>query len=155
MSIESVMPSNHLILCHPLLLLPSIFSSIRIFSNESVLRIRWPKYWSSYLSVFLRPWMVLGTNMIPSNCKILEHLKALKKKKKNSSIWYHSVLFYRRCFFLKQQIPSKQKKKYFYPSCIFLWSQFIKKLSIFYIQIEHFHFFPLSLSQLLWNEGLC
>ena len=46
MSIKSVMPSNHLILCHPLLLLPSIFPSIRVFSNESVLCIRWPKYWS-------------------------------------------------------------------------------------------------------------
>ena len=46
MSIESVMPSNYLILCHPLLLPPSIFPSIRIFSNESVLHIRWPKYWS-------------------------------------------------------------------------------------------------------------
>ena len=46
MSIESVMPSNHLIFCHPLLLLPSIFPSIRIFSNESVFHIRWPKYWS-------------------------------------------------------------------------------------------------------------
>ena len=46
MSIESVMPSNHLILCHPLLLPPSIFPSIRVFSNESVLCIRWPKYWS-------------------------------------------------------------------------------------------------------------
>ena len=46
LSIESVMQSNHLILCHPLLLLPSIFSSIRIFSNESPLHIRWPKYWS-------------------------------------------------------------------------------------------------------------
>ena len=46
MSIESVMPSNHLILCHPLLLLPSIFPNIRVFSNESVLCIRWPKYWS-------------------------------------------------------------------------------------------------------------
>ena len=46
MSIESVMPSNHLILCHPLLLLPSIFPSIRVSSNESALRIRWPKYWS-------------------------------------------------------------------------------------------------------------
>ena len=45
MSIESVMPSNHLILCHPLLLLPSIFPSIRVFSKESALRIRWPKYW--------------------------------------------------------------------------------------------------------------
>ena len=46
MSIESVMPSNHLILCHPLLLPPSIFPSIRVFLNESALRIRWPKYWS-------------------------------------------------------------------------------------------------------------
>ena len=46
MSTESVMPSNHFILCHPLLLLPSIFPSIRVFSNESALRIRWPKYWS-------------------------------------------------------------------------------------------------------------
>ena len=46
MSIESVMPSNHLILCYPLLLLPSIFPSIRVFSNESALHIRWPGYWS-------------------------------------------------------------------------------------------------------------
>ena len=46
MFIESVMPSNYLILCHPLLLLPSIFPSIRVFSNESLLHIRWPKYWS-------------------------------------------------------------------------------------------------------------
>ena len=46
MSIESVMQSNHLILCHPLLLLPPIFPSIRVFSNESALHIRWPKYWS-------------------------------------------------------------------------------------------------------------
>ena len=46
MSIESVMPSNHLILCRPLLLLPSIFPNIRVFSNESALHIKWPKYWS-------------------------------------------------------------------------------------------------------------
>ena len=46
MSIESVMPSNHLIFCRPLLLLPSIFPSIRVFSNESALHMRWPKYWS-------------------------------------------------------------------------------------------------------------
>ena len=45
------MPSNHLVLCHPLLLLPSIFPSIRVFSNESVLRIRWPKYWSFSFSI--------------------------------------------------------------------------------------------------------
>ena len=55
MSIESVMPSNHLILCHPLLLLPSIFPSIRVFPNESALSIRWPKYWS------------LGFSISPSN----------------------------------------------------------------------------------------
>ena len=51
MSMESVMPSNHLILCHPLLLLPSIFPSIRVFSDESVLHIRWPKYWSFSFSI--------------------------------------------------------------------------------------------------------
>ena len=55
MSIEPVMPSNHLILCRPLLLSPSIFSSIRVFSNESALHIRWPKYWS------------LSFNISPSN----------------------------------------------------------------------------------------
>ena len=55
MSFESVMPSNHLILCHPLLLSPSIFPSIRVFSNESVLHIKWPKYWS------------LSFNISPSN----------------------------------------------------------------------------------------
>ena len=51
MSIASVMPSNHRILCHPLLLLPSVFPSIRVFSNESVLHIRWPKYWSFSFSI--------------------------------------------------------------------------------------------------------
>ena len=51
LSIESVMPSNHLILCHSLLLLSSIFPSIRVFSNESVLRISWPKYWSFSFSI--------------------------------------------------------------------------------------------------------
>ena len=51
MFIESVMPFNHLILCHPLLLLPSIFPNIRVFSNESVLCIRWPKYWSFSFSI--------------------------------------------------------------------------------------------------------
>ena len=55
MSIESVMPSNHLILCRPLLLLPSIFPSIRVFSDELALRTRWPKYWS------------LSFNISPSN----------------------------------------------------------------------------------------
>ena len=53
MSIESVMSSNHLLLCHPLLLLPSFFPSIRVFSNESALLIRWPKYWSFSFSICL------------------------------------------------------------------------------------------------------
>ena len=65
MSIESVMPSNHLILCRPLLLLPSIFPSIRVFSNESTLRNRWPKYWSFSFSIspsneYIQDWFPLG-----------------------------------------------------------------------------------------------
>ena len=64
MSIESVMPSNHFILCHPLLLLPSIFPSISVFSKESALRIRWPKYWSFSFSMVLpmyyQGWFPLG-----------------------------------------------------------------------------------------------
>ena len=55
MCIESVMPSSHLILCHPLLLLPSSFPGIRVFSSESVLRIRWPKYWSFSFSFSISP----------------------------------------------------------------------------------------------------
>ena len=51
MSIESVMPSNHLVFCHPLLIMPSVFPSIRVFSNESFLLIRWPKYWSFSFSI--------------------------------------------------------------------------------------------------------
>ena len=51
LTIESVMPSNHLILCHPLLFLPSIFPRIRVFSSESTLPIRWPKYWSFSFSI--------------------------------------------------------------------------------------------------------
>ena len=64
MSIELVMPSNHLVFCHPCLLLPSIFPSIRIFSNESALCIRWPKYWVSALASVLpmntKDWSPLG-----------------------------------------------------------------------------------------------
>ena len=55
MSVESVMPSSHLILCCPLVLLPSIFPSIRVFSNESVLHIRWPKYWNFSFSISISP----------------------------------------------------------------------------------------------------
>ena len=88
MSVESVMPSNHLILCHPLLLLPSIIPSFRVFSNESVLHIRWPKYWSFNFSIspskdysglisFRIDWFnflaVQGTLKIFSNTTIQKH----------------------------------------------------------------------------------
>ena len=96
MSIESVMPSNHLILCHPLLLLPSIFPSIRVFSNESALCIRWPKYWS--LSFNISP-----TNkhlvLISSRMDWLDllavqgTLKSLQHHSSKASILQHSAFF--------------------------------------------------------------
>ena len=79
MSMESVMPSNHLILCHLLLLLPSIFPSSRVFSNESVLRIRWPKYWSfpasaSVLPMNIQDWFPLGW-LVGSPCSARDSQK--------------------------------------------------------------------------------
>ena len=81
MSIESVMPSNHHILCHPLLLLPSIIPSIRVFSNKSVLHIRWPKYWSfastSVLPMNIQDWFPLGwTGWISLQSKGLERVSS-------------------------------------------------------------------------------
>ena len=82
-SLESVIPSNNLILCHPLFLLPSIFSSIRVFSNESVLCIRWPKYWSfsfsppnEYSGLFplgWTGWISLGLSTVFCNTTVQEH----------------------------------------------------------------------------------
>ena len=87
MPIESVMPSNHLILCRPLLFLPSIFPSIRVFSNESTLHKRWPKYWSFSFSIipskehpgliFRMDWLDLlaaqGTQRVFSNTIVQKH----------------------------------------------------------------------------------
>ena len=83
MSIESVMPSNHLILCHSLLLLPSIFFSIRVFSNESVIRIKWPKNWRFSFSISpsneysrLTGWISLqskGLSRVSSNTTVQNH----------------------------------------------------------------------------------
>jgi len=97
MSIESVMPSNHLILCHPLLLPPSIFSSIRVFSSESVLYIRWPKYWSFSFSIspyseysglisFMTDWLDLLA--VQGALKNLLHHHSSK-----TSILWHSAFF--------------------------------------------------------------
>ena len=94
MSIESVMPSNHLILCQPLLLLPSIFPSIRVFSNESVLYIRWTKYWSfsispsnehSGLISFRMDWLDL--------LAVQEMLKSCLQHCSSKSILRHSAFF--------------------------------------------------------------
>ena len=96
MSIESVMPSNHLILCQSLLLLPSIFPSIRVFSNESVLHIRWPKYWSfsfntspsneySGLISFRMDWFDLA---VQGTLKSL-----LQHQSSKASIQYYSAVF--------------------------------------------------------------
>ena len=94
-SIESMMPSNHFILCHPLLLLPSIFPSIRVFSNESALPMRWPKYWSFSLSIipsnehpglisFRMDWLDLLA--VQGTC-LLQH------RSSNASILLHSGSF--------------------------------------------------------------
>ena len=85
-SIESVMPSNHLILCHPLLFLPLVFPSIRVFTNESALRIRWPKYWSFSFNISppvnTQDWSPLGwTGWISLQSKGLSRVfsKAVQK----------------------------------------------------------------------------
>ena len=97
MSIDLVMPSSHLILCHPLLLLPSIYTIIRVFLNESVLHVRWPKYWSFNLSVspsnehpglisFRMDWLDLLADQ--GTLKSL-----LKYHSSKASILWHSVFF--------------------------------------------------------------
>ena len=97
MSIMSVMPSNHLILCHPLLLPPSIFPRVRVFSNDSVLCIRWPKYWSFSFSIspsneysglisFRMEW--LGLLAVQGTLKSL-----LQHQSSKPSILWHSAFF--------------------------------------------------------------
>ena len=97
MSIESMMPYNHLILCHPLLLLPSIFPSIRVFSNDSALCIRWPKYWIFSFNVsptneqpglisFRTDWLDLFAVQVILNSLLQHH------SSKASIIW-HSAFF--------------------------------------------------------------
>ena len=92
-STESVMPSNHLILCLPLLLLPSVFPSIRIFANESALHIKWPKHWSFSFNISLsneHPGLIsfrmVCLNLFAAHMKIIQNCKSttlrLKKKKK-------------------------------------------------------------------------
>ena len=94
MSIKSVMPFNHLILCHPLFLLPLILPSIKVFSSESVLHIRWPKYWSSasVLPMNIQDWVYLGwTGLISLLSKGFKSSSIPQFKSINSS--GHSILY--------------------------------------------------------------
>ena len=100
MSRESVMPSNHLILCHPLLLLPSVFPSIRVFSNESAFCIRWPKYWSFSFSIspssehlglssFRMDWLDLLA--VQETLKsLLQHHTSKASILQHSALWFNS-----------------------------------------------------------------
>ena len=103
MSIESVMPSNHLILCYPLLLLTSIFPRIRVFSNESVLQIRWPKCWSFSFSIslsneylglisFRTDWF--GLLAVQGTLKILLQHHNVKAFGAQASLWFNSQHLY-------------------------------------------------------------
>ena len=110
MSIELVMSSKHLILCHPLLLLPSIFPSIRLFSNDSALHIRWPKYWSFSFNIspskehseqtsFRMDWLdflaIQGTRLsLLKTSRLLKTLKSLLQcHSSKASILWHSTFF--------------------------------------------------------------
>ena len=97
MSIESVMPSNHFILCYPLLFLPSIFPSIRVFSNESALCIRWPKYWSFSFNISPtneHPWLISLRMDWLDLFAVQETLKSLlQHNSSKASILLHSAFF--------------------------------------------------------------
>ena len=88
MSIKSIMPSNHLILCHLLLLLPSIFPSIRVFSNESVLHIRWPKYWS-FTSASVLPMNIQDRSPLGLTGWISLQSKGLSRVFSNTTVQKH------------------------------------------------------------------
>ena len=101
MSIESVIPSKHLILCRPLLLPPSIFPSIRVFSNESVLCIRWPKYWSFSFSIvpyneysrlisFRMDWLDLLA--VQGTLRSLQHHSSKASMFQHSTLWSNSLI---------------------------------------------------------------
>ena len=91
MSIESVMPSNHLILCRPLLLLPSIFPSIRVFSNESALRIRCPKYWS-FSSISVLPMNTQDGSPLGWTGWISLQTKGLSRVFSNTTVQKHKFI---------------------------------------------------------------
>ena len=98
MSIESVIPSNHLILCRPLLTLPSIFPSIRVFSNESALHIRWPKYWSFSFNISPSSEGIIHVDVVQSNlllgCDGTTTLLGIRVPEMQSLPFSYSVLLF-------------------------------------------------------------
>ena len=92
MSIESVMPSSHLILCHPLLLLPAIFPSIKVFSNELALRIRWPKYWSFSISTS-NEYSGLTSYRVSLVAQLVKNLPAVQETWVRSLDWEDPISF--------------------------------------------------------------
>ena len=130
-SIESVMPSSHLILCHPLLLLPPVPPSIRVFSNESTLRMRWPKYWSFSFSIRTPLWFsnsIYGKisegnentkaniHLIPMFITLLTTTAKLRKHPVFINRWNDKkevVFIHTREYYKKKK--QKKKKKEFFP----------------------------------------
>ena len=116
MSVESMMPSNHLILCHRLLLPPSVFPSIRVFSEESVLCIRWPKYWSFSFSIsasneysglisFMMDWLDL--------LAVQGTLKSLLQHHSSKAL----ILWHSAFFMVRKNSSYSRKRKQFYDCC--------------------------------------
>ena len=93
MPMESMMPSNQLILCHPLLLLPSVFPSIRVFSNESVLHIKWPKYWSFSISPFKEYSDLISFRIDWFDLTLQGTLKSSPIPQFKASIFWYSLFF--------------------------------------------------------------
>ena len=124
MPIESVMPSSHLILCHPLLILPSIFPSIRVFSNESILCMRWPKYWSFSFSIspsnehpglisFMMDWLDLLA--VQGTLKsLLQHHSSMQSvypdKVPCTIKTFHSILSFQYDYYLSSSSDKLHKK---------------------------------------------
>ena len=151
MSIELVMPSNHLIIFHPLLLQPSIFPIIRVFSNESVLRIRWPKYWS------------FTFNISPSNEYLglislkMDWLDVLAVQGTLKSLLQHhsskaSILRHLAYFIVQLSHPYMTTGK---PVALTRWTFISKVVSVSYFFIFKFIYFNRRLVTLQYCSGFC
>ena len=126
MSIESMIPSNHLVLCHPFVLLPSIFPSIRVFPNELVLCIRWPKYWASasasVLPMIIKGWFPFQLTPFPFQLVSLQS-KELSRVFSNTTFWRHQFLWCSAFFTVQLSHPymTSGKKKHSFDYMDWCW----------------------------------